>query len=89
MKTIKVGLIGTGYIGVVHLEILRRLGGVEVVAVADPNGDLARRTAERFGVPKSLRRRGVSHRRPGDRGRSRLRPEQCSLRYQRRGHPGG
>ena len=52
MKTIKVGLIGTGYIGVVHLEMLRRLGGVEVVAVADPNRDLARRTAERFGVPK-------------------------------------
>jgi len=52
MKTIKVGLIGTGYIGVVHLEMLRRLGSVEVVAVADPNGDLARRTAERFGVPK-------------------------------------
>jgi len=52
MKTIKVGLIGTGYIGAVHLEMLRRLGGVEVVAVADPNGDLARRTAERFGVPK-------------------------------------
>jgi len=52
MNTIKVGLIGTGYIGVVHLEILRRLGGVEVVALADPNGDLARRTAERFGVPK-------------------------------------
>jgi predicted dehydrogenase len=52
MKTIKVGLIGTGYIGVVHLEILRRLGGVEVVALADPNGDLARRTAERFGVAK-------------------------------------
>ena len=52
MKTIKVGLIGTGYIGVVHLEMLRRLGGVEVVAVADPNEDLARRTAERFGVPR-------------------------------------
>ena len=52
MKTIKVGLIGTGYIGVVHLEMLRRLGGVEVVAVADPNGDLARRTAERFGIPR-------------------------------------
>ena len=43
MKTIKVGLIGTGYIGMVHLEMLRRLGGVEVVAVADTNKDLARR----------------------------------------------
>jgi predicted dehydrogenase len=52
MKSIKVGLIGTGYIGAVHLEMLRRLGGVEVMAVADPDEDLARRTAERFGIPK-------------------------------------
>ncbi|MGZ5423882.1 MAG: Gfo/Idh/MocA family protein, partial [Candidatus Aminicenantales bacterium] len=50
MKTIKVGLIGTGYIGLVHLEMLRRLGGVEVVAVADTNGDLARAAAGKFGI---------------------------------------
>ena len=52
MKTIKVGLIGTGYIGMVHLEMLRRLGGVEVVAVADTNRDLARTAAEKFGIPR-------------------------------------
>jgi predicted dehydrogenase len=45
MATIKVGLIGTGYIGMVHLDMLRRLGGVEVVAVADTNKDLARAAA--------------------------------------------
>lgn len=50
MKTIKVGLIGTGYIGLVHLEMLRRLGGVEVAAVADTNGGLARAAAAKFGV---------------------------------------
>ena len=50
MKTIKVGLIGTGYIGLVHLEMLRRLGDVEVVAVADTNADLARAAAGKFGI---------------------------------------
>ena len=50
MDTIKVGLIGTGYIGMVHLEMLRRLGGIEVVAVADTNEALARRAAAKFGI---------------------------------------
>ena len=52
MKTIKVGLIGTGYIGMVHLEMLRRLGGVEVAAVADTNKELARGAADKFGIPR-------------------------------------
>jgi predicted dehydrogenase len=52
MKTIKVGLIGTGYIGVVHLEMLRRLSGVEIVAVADTNRELARAAADRFAIPR-------------------------------------
>jgi len=52
MKKIKVGLIGTGYIGVVHLEMLRRLSGVEVVAVADSNQALAHSAAERLEIPK-------------------------------------
>ncbi len=52
MSTIKVGLVGTGFIGMVHLEILRRLGGVEVLAVADANRDLARVAAGRFRIPR-------------------------------------
>jgi predicted dehydrogenase len=52
MEKLKVGLIGTGYIGVVHLEILRRIAGAEVVAVADSNEKLARAAADRLGVPK-------------------------------------
>ncbi len=52
MNMIKVGIIGTGYIGMVHLEMLRRLGGVEVVAVADTNADLARTAARKFGVER-------------------------------------
>lgn len=52
MSTIKIGLVGTGYIGLVHLEMLRRLGGVEVVAVADANRDLARAAAAKFAIAK-------------------------------------
>lgn len=48
--TIKAGLIGTGYIGMVHLDMLRRLSEVEVVAVADTNINLARQAAEKFAV---------------------------------------
>lgn len=52
MNTIKAGLIGTGYIGLVHLEVLRRLSGVEVVAVADTDKGLARAAAEKFAIEK-------------------------------------
>jgi predicted dehydrogenase len=52
MNTLKVGLIGTGYIGLVHLEMLRRLVGVEVLAVADTNRELAARAAEKLGIPR-------------------------------------
>lgn len=52
MNRIKIGLVGTGYIGMVHLEMLRRLGDVEVVAVADVNAGLARQAAAKFGIPR-------------------------------------
>ena len=52
MKNIEVGLIGTGYIGLVHLEMLRRIVGVEVLAVADTNQELAARAAEKLGLPR-------------------------------------
>ena len=48
---IKVGVIGTGFIGRVHLEALARLGGVKVVTVTDTNKDLARESADQFGIP--------------------------------------
>ena len=35
MKTYKAGVIGTGFIGVAHVEALRRLGNIEVVAITD------------------------------------------------------
>ncbi|MDL2237303.1 Gfo/Idh/MocA family oxidoreductase [Christensenellaceae bacterium OttesenSCG-928-K19] len=55
MEKIKVGLIGTGYIGESHIDAIRRLGYVELAAVADADFDLARSKAERYGVEKCYR----------------------------------
>ncbi len=52
MEKIKVGLIGAGYIGLVHLEMLRRLAAVDIVAVADSDPGRAGAAAEKFGIPK-------------------------------------
>lgn len=51
MSKLKVGLIGVGFIGPVHLEALSRIHGNEVVAIADVNQTAARAVAERSGVP--------------------------------------
>ena len=49
MKVYRTGIIGTGFIGKVHLENVRRLGNVEVVAVADMvSGE---ETAKQMNVP--------------------------------------
>lgn len=52
MKKYKVAIVGTGYIGVVHIEQLMRLPNVEVAGVADKNIKLARQIAEKYGIPK-------------------------------------
>ena len=53
MRTIKVGIIGTGFIGPAHVEALRRLGSVEVVALAESNAGLAEEKAKLLGIPQS------------------------------------
>ncbi|MCO5052196.1 MAG: Gfo/Idh/MocA family oxidoreductase [Verrucomicrobiae bacterium] len=53
MKTIKAGIIGTGFIGPAHVEAARRLGFVEMVALCEANEDLARAKATALGIPKS------------------------------------
>lgn len=50
MKHFKTGIIGTGFIGQVHIETLRRLGNVEVTALADTFN--AKETAEKLNVPR-------------------------------------
>ncbi|HBR19023.1 MAG: Oxidoreductase family, NAD-binding Rossmann fold protein [Parcubacteria group bacterium GW2011_GWA2_43_17] len=51
MKKFKAGIIGTGYIGPAHIEALRRLGNVEVAAVAEANQDLAESKARQLCIP--------------------------------------
>ena len=53
MKIFKAGIIGTGYIGPAHIEALRRIGNVEVVAVAEANQSLADQKADQLCIPKA------------------------------------
>src|SRR6201989_2645245 len=47
---IRTAVIGTGFMGRVHLEALRRVEGVDVVEIAATSGDKARAAAEGFNV---------------------------------------
>lgn len=50
MKIVKAALIGTGFMGRVHAENLRRLGNVEIAAVAGSTADRAREFGAEVGV---------------------------------------
>ena len=52
MQKVKVGVIGTGFIGPAHIEALRRLGYVDVVALADINEETAKKKAEALSIGK-------------------------------------
>ncbi|MDR3644485.1 MAG: Gfo/Idh/MocA family oxidoreductase [Clostridia bacterium] len=55
MSRINVGIIGMGFIGVSHMEAVRRIGSANLVAVTDVNFELARKRAEEYGIPKCYR----------------------------------
>jgi len=52
MDKIKAGIIGMGFIGVSHIEAIRRIGFAELVAVADVNYGLAKKKAEEYCIPR-------------------------------------
>jgi predicted dehydrogenase len=52
MKQWKAAVFGTGFMGRVHTEAIRRLGNVEVVALASIEEDVARRMAAQFSVAR-------------------------------------
>ena len=52
MKTIKTAIFGTGFMGRVHLEAVRRVEGVECAAIVGRNAEAARRLADAFSIPK-------------------------------------
>jgi predicted dehydrogenase len=53
MKKIKTALIGTGFMGKVHAENVRRLGNVEIAAVADFADEPARKFGQAIGVERT------------------------------------
>jgi predicted dehydrogenase len=52
MKQIRTAIIGTGFMGRVHLEAVRRLGFVEVAAIASRRIEAARALADAFHVER-------------------------------------
>jgi predicted dehydrogenase len=50
---IRVGLVGAGFVGPAHVEALRRLGYVEVLALAESNAHRARDKADLLGIPEA------------------------------------
>src|SRR5215475_13357759 len=53
MRTIKAGIIGTGFIGPAHVEAARRAGFVEMLALCEANPELAKSKAEKMNIPRS------------------------------------
>lgn len=51
--TLRAGIVGVGFVGRQHVEALRRLGDVEVVAVAASSHDRASSTARSLGVARA------------------------------------
>ena len=51
MKTIRTAIFGTGFMGRVHLEAVRRVEFVEAAAIAGRNEEAARRLGAGFSVP--------------------------------------
>jgi len=54
-RATRVALVGAGYIADTHLEALREVPGVEVVALCDVSLERARAAARRFGVAHAVR----------------------------------
>ena len=50
MQKIKVGVVGTGFIGPAHIEALRRLPNIEVTALCEVNIELATAKADQLGI---------------------------------------
>ena len=50
-KTTRIGVIGVGQIGKVHLDIYRKIPGVEVVAIAGRDEARTRQVGQDYGIP--------------------------------------
>jgi predicted dehydrogenase len=53
MRKMKTALFGTGFVGRVHLEAIRRLGYVQLHAIGEPQIEKANQLADEFGAEKA------------------------------------
>jgi predicted dehydrogenase len=53
MQKLKTALFGTGFVGRVHLEAIRRLGFVQLYAIGEPQIEKANQLADEFGAEKA------------------------------------
>ncbi|HVF92287.1 MAG TPA: Gfo/Idh/MocA family oxidoreductase [Blastocatellia bacterium] len=53
MRRVRAGLIGAGFVGPLHVEAVRRLGFVDVVALAASSEESARRKAETLNIERA------------------------------------
>jgi predicted dehydrogenase len=64
METVRVGLVGSGFITAIHAEALRRVPDVAVVAVASPTAGHAERFAAAWAIPSHFTDRRALYDRP-------------------------
>src|SRR5882672_3974016 len=53
MIRLRVGVIGIGFVGAAHVDAIRRIPNVEVVAVASASSERAARHADELGIPRA------------------------------------
>ena len=85
MKRIGMGIVGAGFVGPHHVDAVRRLGYVDVVAIAGSSDASARKKADALGIERVVRQlRGVA-RRSSRTGRSQHHAELSALSGERGG----
>ena len=85
MKRIGMGIVGAGFVGPHHVDAVRRLGFVDVVAVAGSSEASAKAKAEALGRREGLRQLRGAARRSGRPGRAQRHAQLPALPGQRRG----
>ena len=79
MKPIRTAIFGTGFMGRVHLEAVRRVESVEAVAIAGRNAEAAQRLGAGFSIPTIADRLSRNPARSGDRCRPHLHAQRAAF----------
>jgi predicted dehydrogenase len=52
METIRIGILGAGFISRVHTESFKKVPGVEIVAICDQDADRGKAMCEVYNIPR-------------------------------------